>query len=213
MFTHLLFILNFQGDVAVVQCPLGSNGFAKWSCNHPDANRPYESQVSWSTKGPTLAECRSTWIGDLDSKLRSGLVSVGNVSKILAEKTAQISNDHENQADSNNNVLFGGDLILGARMLKQMAERMHYVIQRTVNLEAREALVTDLVQNVVKTASNMISDSADIRQSWGDLSADELGRAATALMVGLEENAFLLAETVTSEKIIFKPTQNIRKLN
>ena len=72
-------------------------------------------------------------------------------------------------------------------------------------------MVTDLVQNVVKTASNLISDSSEIRQSWSDLSSDELGRAATALLVGLEENAFLLAETVTSEKIIIKPTENIRK--
>ena len=100
---------------------------------------------------------------------------------------------------------------MGARMLKHMAERMHYDLQRTMNLEAREAMVTDLVQNVVKTASNLISDSSQVRQSWSDLSSDELGRAATALLVGLEENAFLLAETVTSEKIIIKPTQNIRK--
>ena len=96
-------------------------------------------------------------------------------------------------------------------MLKHMAERMHYDLQRTVNLEAREAMVTDLVQNVVKTASNLISDASEVRQSWSDLSPDELGRAATALLIGLEENAFLLAETVTSEKIIIKPTDNIRK--
>ena len=64
-----------------------------------------------------------------------------------------------------------------------------------MNLEAREAMVTDLVQNVVKTASNLISDSSEIRQSWSDLSSDELGRAATALLVGLEENAFLLHDS------------------
>ena len=156
-----------------------------------------------------MAECRSLWLSDLDSKLRGGLVSVSNISKILAEKTAQLNTN--NQAEFKKNLIFGGDLVIGARMLKQMAERMHYVLQRTVNLEAREALVTDLVQNVVKTASNLISDSSDIRQSWSDLTSDELGRAATALMVGLEENAFLLAETVTTEKIIIKPTENIRK--
>ena len=41
----------FQGDVAVVQCPSGSTGFAKWNCDHPDALRTYENQVGWSTKG------------------------------------------------------------------------------------------------------------------------------------------------------------------
>ena len=96
-------------------------------------------------------------------------------------------------------------------MLKHMAERMHYDLQRTGNLETREAMVTDLVQNVVKTTSNFIEDSGQIRQSWSDLKPDELGRAITALLVGLEENAFLLAETVTSEKIIIKPTDNVCK--
>ena len=176
--------------------------------------------MGWSTKGPTLAECRSLWLGELDTKLRGGLDSVSNVSKIFAEKTAQINDkNHATSGTSASqpeteepvNIIFGGDLVLGARMLKHMAERMHYDLQRTMNLEAREAMVTDLVQNVVKTASNLISDSSEVRQSWSDLSSDELGRAATALLVGLEENAFLLAETVTSEKIIIKPTENICK--
>jgi latrophilin 1 len=190
--------------MAVVQCPSGSTGFAKWPCDSTGTTQ-LDRRAEWNIKGPSLAECRSLWLGELDSKLRGGLVSVGNVSNILAEKTST-------QHTESSNILYGGDLVLGARMLKHMAERMHYDLQRTVNLEAREAMVTDLVQNVVKTASNLISDSNHRRQSWGDLSPDEHGRAATALLVGLEENAFLLAETVTSEKIIIKPTENICKL-
>ena len=45
-----------------------------------------------------------------------------------------------------------------------------------------------------------------------DLSHDDVAAAATSLMVGLEENAFLLADSVTSETILVKPTDNIRKL-
>ena len=44
-----------------------------------------------------------------------------------------------------------------------------------------------------------------------DLSHDDVAAAATSLMVGLEENAFLLADSVTTEKIIIKPTNNIRE--
>ena len=186
---------TLAGETAVVQCPQGSSGFAKRSCEAPDDQ---DQRVHWTPKGPSLAECRSLWLGDLDSKLRSGSLSVTNVSSVMSQ------NSHKSH-------IYGGDLVLGARMLKHMAERMHYDLQQTVNLGTRESMVTDLVQNVVKTASNLISDSEQIRQSWGDLSQDELGRAATALLVGLEENAFLLAETVTSEKIIIKPTENIRK--
>lgn len=68
-------------------------------------------------------------------------------------------------------------------------------------------MVTQLVQNVVKTGSNLIDRKN--HRSWSDLGRDEVGRAATSLMVGLEENAFLLADSVTSEKIIIKPTNNI----
>ena len=70
-------------------------------------------------------------------------------------------------------------------------------------------MVTDLVQNVVRVSSNLIGDKN--HQSWIDLGRDEAGQAATSLMVAVEENAFLLADSVTSEKIIIKPTENIRK--
>ena len=48
---------------------------------------------------------------------------MANVSHILAKKTSAIQ--------VGETVLFGGDLVLGARMLKHMAERMHYDLQRT----------------------------------------------------------------------------------
>jgi hypothetical protein len=70
-------------------------------------------------------------------------------------------------------------------------------------------MVTDLVQNVVRVSSNLIGDKN--HQSWIDLGRDEAGQAATSLMVAVEENAFLLADSVTSEKIIIKPTENIRE--
>ena len=70
-------------------------------------------------------------------------------------------------------------------------------------------MVTDLVQNVVRISSNLISEKN--HQGWVDLGRDEAGQAATSLLVAVEENAFLLADSVTSEKIIIKPTENIRK--
>ena len=80
-----------------------------------------------------------------------------------------------------------------------------------MNADAREAMVTTLVKNVVRISSNLLS--MDNHRSWNDLgtSDNEIGRAVTALMIGIEENAFLLADSVTSEKIIIKPTENIRK--
>ena len=94
-------------------------------------------------------------------------------------------------------------------------------------------MVTSLVLNIVRIASNLLHDRN--RQGWADLGGNsegigsrsvsgmnirsnrrtdnrgEIGRAVTALMIGLEENAFLLADAVTSETVINKPTENIRK--
>ena len=124
---------------------------------------------------------------------RSGSLSVINASKTLADNSAS-------------QLLYGGDVVLATRMLKHMSERMRYDIQRTVDVGSREAMVTALVKYVVRISSNLLGAGA-----WADLAqADgEVGRAVTALMVGLEENAFLLADAVTSEKIIIKPTENI----
>ena len=85
------------------------------------------------------------------------------------------------------------------------------MFQRAIDASKRESMVTDLVQNVVRISSNLISEKN--HQGWVDLGRDEAGQAATSLLVAVEENAFLLADSVTSEKIIIKPTENIRKLN
>ena len=134
----------------------------------------------------------------LNHIIRSGSLSVINASKTLANNSAA------------SQILYGGDVVLATRMLKHMSERMRYDIQRTVDVGSREAMVTALVKYVVRISSNLLGSQS---AAWADLAQaqDGVGRAVTALMVGLEENAFLLADAVTSEKIIIKPTENICK--
>ena len=144
---------------------------------------------------PSLAECQSKWLNNLDARLRDG-ESISTVSHDLAQLTGLQQ-------------MYGGDLQLATRMLKHMAERMHFDIQSVVRAEQKEAMVTMLVQNVVMTGSNILDRINHM--SWADLTHDDVAAAATSLMIGLEENAFLLANSVTTEKIIIKPTNNIRK--
>ena len=180
------------GDTAVLQCPPDSTGFAKWRCGHKSEG---VSRVEWATHSPTLAECQSKWLNNLDSRLRDG-EAISTVSGDLAQLSGL-------------QAMYGGDLQLSSRMLKHMAERMHYDIQGALNAEEKETMVTELVQNVVETGSNILARVNHM--SWADLSQDDVAAAATSLMVGLEENAFLLADAVTTEKIIIKPTTNICK--
>ena len=176
------------GDTAVLQCPKDSTGFAKWRCLAG-------ATVSWATLSPSLAECQSRWLNTLDSRLREG----EDITKISTD-LAQLSGQEP---------LYGGDLQLSSRMLKHLAERMHFDIQAVTEHGQQERLVTELVENVVLTASNILDKMNHM--SWADLSTDDVAAVATSLMVGLEENAFLVADAVTTEKIIIKPTNNIRK--
>ena len=112
------------GDTSVLQCPSGSSGFAKWRCGLDSV---------WSTQAPTFAECRSLWLGDLDARLRDG-VAIGNISNSLAYYSGL-------------ETMYGGDIALAARMLKHMAERMHYEIQVTKFLQEKIHKIKILAQS------------------------------------------------------------------
>ena len=182
---------TLAGDTAVLQCPQDSTGFAKWRCDTDHSS----DTVQWTTLSPSLAECQSRWLNNLDSRLRDG-----EAIALVSSDLAQMSGLQQ---------MYGGDLQLSTRMLKHMAERMHFDIQSVASPSSRESMVTELVHNVVMTGSNVL-DRVN-HMSWADLTHDDVAAAATSLMVGLEENAFLLANAVTTEKIIIKPTTNNRE--
>lgn len=81
-------------------------------------------------------------------------------------------------------------------------------IQTFPDPSQREAIVTELLQSVVRTTSNLIDETQ--MPGWKDLSHSEQMRVATALLIGLEENAFLLADTVIREKTVVQNVKNIR---
>ena len=119
-----------QGDQAVLKCPGGSTGFAKWTCQYGTPQAKWAPSWIYGTekeqiKGPNFSECLSTWISDLDAGLRSGEISVINASQTLAEMTSH--QDAELEQVKNGN-LYGGDILLATRMLKDMSQRMQYEI-------------------------------------------------------------------------------------
>lgn len=82
-------------------------------------------------------------------------------------------------------------------------------IQTFPDTRQREEIVTELLIDVAKTGSNLLDSSQ--HPSWRDLSYKEQMSVATSLLIGLEENAFLLADTVMSNKIVDKEFKNICK--
>lgn len=99
--------------------------------------------------------------------------------------------------------------MITAKIIQKMAQKMAMDIQTFPDTRQRETIVTEMLNDVVKTGSNLLDSSQ--HPSWRDLSHKEQMRVATSLLIGLEENAFLLAETVTREKTVDQVVKNISK--
>ncbi|XP_018016965.1 latrophilin Cirl isoform X1 [Hyalella azteca] len=157
------------GDVAVQSCPGGATGWARRKC--------YPS--GWA--GPAdLGECRSAWLTALEARASSH-DAVLSVADDLATVTA-------------NKALYGGDLTTAARLISTLARRMTLDVSSFPDARQKEALVTELLNNALSTASSLLA--AGIGGPWGDLAPHERRHAVTQLMVGLEEAAFLLADAL-----------------
>ena len=184
------------------------------------------ASAAWYPASPDLSECKSVWLTSLDSRIGEGdsIISIANdLAQVTHSKT-----------------LYGGDMMAAARLLRQMAIKMAADLQAFPDWRQREAIVTELVQSVVRAGSSLLSSSQSL--AWRDLGlssaagrsaaaaapGDESGAdgphyasshqrdlhartTATALLTGLEENAFLLANTISRQKSVFQSYDNIRK--
>lgn len=105
-------------------------------------------------------------------------------------------------------LMYGGDMLETAAILKKMAHKMSELIKILPNTH-KEDVVRELMKAVVETGSNLLA--GDRRQSWNDLNRQMQMKTTTALLLGLEENAYLLADQVNYEKNTVQPDRNIRK--
>ncbi|PNF40244.1 hypothetical protein B7P43_G07072 [Cryptotermes secundus] len=193
------------GEVNVQPCPGGATGLARWRCvtqspkSVPAPSSGTESTSSnslppiWLPHSPDLSECRSVWLTSLESRVEEGdsIISIANdLSQVTSSKT-----------------LYGGDMMTTTKIIKKMAQKMSVDIETFPDPRQREAIVTELLYGVVKTGSNLLDESQ--HPSWRDLSFKEQMRVATSLLMGLEENAFLLADIVVREKTVTQTVKNI----
>lgn len=172
-------------------CPDGTTGFAKWKCSKIDG------ETQWTPQYPDLSECRSVWLTSLEQRV---LVGNGPLIKITSDLA---------QVTSSNKTLYGGDMMITTKIIQKMAQKMSKDIQTFPDYRQREAIVTEMLNDVIRTGSNLLDSTQ--HPSWKDLSHKEQMRVATSLLIGLEENAFLLADTVTREKTVDQIVKNISK--
>ncbi|XP_063705042.1 latrophilin Cirl [Culicoides brevitarsis] len=221
MVRNLFWNVTRAGDVNVQPCPGGATGIAKWRCvlasnltdghlSSPHTFVSLEAQTDangnssnlnntnakavWYPATPDLSQCRSLWLNSLEIRVNqrdSSLISIANdLSQVTSSKT-----------------LYGGDMLVTTKIIQTMSEKMTYDIETFPDQRQRETTVTELLHGVVKTGSNLLDQSQE--PSWHDLSFEDQMRVATSLLTGLEDNAFLLADTINRERNVVQKVKNI----
>jgi hypothetical protein len=104
--------------------------------------------------------------------------------------------------------LYGGDLESSVAILRTVANRLQYLLQTQADsFYNKESYVQQVFQNVLRSASNLLSE--DNLSAWSDLRPADRMKTATALLLALEENAFLLAEVTGTPEIIQETSNSI----
>jgi latrophilin 1 len=176
-----------------LSCPLGTRGEARWKCSTEGED--------WDTPSPDLSHCRSIWLLKIHDQLKKKSVSVVHLAKEMSHYTAS-------------NPLYGGDVLALIDAIGVITEKMLYELSDIPTLEQREAVVMEIVQSVIKTASIMVSESN--RAAWMDLQDDGgVGRGRkrtlTHFTSALKNAGLLLPMAVRENQEVTVSSPNIRK--
>ena len=172
------------GELAIQPCPSGSTGFAKWRCS---------ADSGWFTGSPDLSECESGWLTRLNAQLREG----DDVLE-LADELSQTSKVK---------TMYGGDVARVSELMQNLAHRMRQQLFSISDPEEKERITGLLSQLLLQTGSNLLEDSQML--AWSDLVPSERAKAGSELVLALQENAFLQANSINIEKDIYTVENNI----
>lgn len=173
----LLWPSTSANSQAILPCPRGATGRARWLCNG--------STGRWARPTPDLSDCHSPAVSGLEHELLSGKTGPLGVAARLSEATRV----HEQQES-----VLGGDVRLVARLSGELAAALaaQLVEEHVGGPEHRGQVARQLVTSVLQMTSNLLD--ARQRAAWYDMSPRERVQTATRLMIGLEQVAFLLSD-------------------
>ena len=181
---NLFWNWTLAGELAIQPCPGGSSGFAKWRCS---------SDSGWFTGSPDLSDCQSSWLTRLTGRMREGEDVL-----VLAEELA---------ATSRVKTLYGGDVSRVAELMSSLAHRTRQQLFAVAEAAEKERIAGSLSRSLVETGSNLLEDSQML--GWDDLAPAERAKAGSDLVLALQENSFLQANSINVERDIFTVENNI----
>lgn len=212
---HLFWNKTLIGNANVIPCPGGATGIAKWHCGVEkldsssgkwevvDEERsdeweesPGPFRAAWIPRTPDMTHCKSLWLVGLEMRVNQPDAPLVSIATELSQVTG-------------NKELFGGDMLLATKIIQTMHQKMTNGIETFPDQKQREDIVYELLNGIVRTVSNLIDES----KLWSDLSFENQIRVATSLLMGLEDSAFLLAETMILERSVQRKAPNICELS
>lgn len=185
---HIFWNWTEAGQTAVERCPGSSSGAALWRCRLDNTATPQWFQH------PDLSECRSPWLGQLELQLKRH-------SSVL-----EVATDLSRATDSTS--MYGGDLNMAVRLVNLLPAQLNgNSHQLPEDEDQREAVVAELTKTVVSSTSNLLSERQ--RPMWSDFERPERMAVVTSLLLGMEENAFLLASNLAKAKSVMQSGENL----
>ncbi|MFH4973304.1 hypothetical protein AB6A40_000013 [Gnathostoma spinigerum] len=163
------------GRVARMSCPIGSDGHAEWDCDRTG---------NWSSGGPDLSRCISSWTQRLREDAQQ-----------LEDPVERLETLREIQQMTRKEPLLGGDLIA-----------LSFAISASVSTEMDSYNVDSFTELVVESVNNMAKESQSA--AWDDLNIVKSRKVADTLMASVDKVA-LSASVLTAAdttKTIIKPT-------
>lgn len=122
--------------------------------------------------------------------------SVVKVAQELAERTSTDS-------------LYGGDMKTITRLVKKMISMMEHSLRYLRDDRQKQTAVKLLTESVVGIVSNILD--TEQAKAWDDLPRYEQVKSARSLLISLEDNAFLLADTINENKLYRQASRNVCK--
>ena len=181
------------GEAAIQPCPRGTTGLARWSCalpSHPS------SPVYWAAPQPDLSDCKSLAMSSLEGKVEDG-----DLENVISSSLAHLTKVE---------VLYGGDVEASAAVMRTLSNRIQYLLQTQGDkFYNKGQYIQEVLLNMVRAASNLLDLTH--RPAWRDLHQARQVKAATAILLALQENAFLFLEVASQEEVMVEAAQNIRK--
>ena len=179
------------GSTASLACPPGTTGSASWTCSSSSSTESGTPQ--WATPSPDLSDCQSLWMTKIIRELRKSELILGLASDLMQYVSA--------------NPLYGGDVKSAVNAMTIITEKMQYQLEKVPTLEQREAMVMELAQATVKTASSLLSP--ENLPAWQDLPTSQRSKFVSHLVSTLERAGSLLPASLPPDREASVSSSNV----